>query len=70
MGKKVEEVLLAYTLAQARAAGAHHLTATPVEGPRNAPAREFFAKYTNGHGAAIDSARVSVPPVVLLREES
>jgi FkbH-like protein len=71
MGKRVEEVLLAYTLAQARAAGAHHLTATPVEGPRNAPAREFFAaKYTNGHGAAIDSARVSVPPVVLLREES
>jgi FkbH-like protein len=71
MGKKVEEVLLAYTLAQARAFGADRVMAPPVEGPRNMPAREFFAaKYTSVADTAIDPARVGVPPVVRLREEN
>jgi FkbH-like protein len=71
MGKKVEEALLGYTLAQAQASGAARVMAPLVEGPRNAPAREFFtAKYSTGDGAAIDPARVGVPPLISLREES
>jgi FkbH-like protein len=71
MGKKVEEALLGYTVAQAHAGGAARVTAPAFEGPRNAPAREFFAaKYSSGDDAAIDSARVSVPSTVRLTEES
>jgi FkbH-like protein len=71
MGKKVEEALLGYTLAQAQASGAARVMAPLVEGPRNAPAREFFtAKYSSGDGAAIDPARVGVPPLISLKEES
>jgi predicted enzyme involved in methoxymalonyl-ACP biosynthesis len=71
MGKKIEEALLGYTLSQALAGGAARITAPPVEGPRNAPAREFFAaKYSSGDGAAIDPARVGVPSIVRLKEES
>jgi FkbH-like protein len=71
MGKRVEEALLGYTLARARAAGADHITAPSVEGPRNAPAREFFVtKFANVDGAAIDPARVGVPSLVSLREEA
>ena len=71
MGKKVEEALLGYTLAQAQAGGAVRVTASPVEGPRNAPAREFFAaKYSSGDGAVIDPAQVGVPSIVRLSEES
>jgi FkbH-like protein len=71
MGKKVEEALLAYILAQARAGGAARITAPPVDGPRNAPAKEFFAsKYSNGDGAAIDPARVETPSIIRLTEES
>jgi len=70
MGKKVEEALLGYTLAQARAAGADRITAPPFEGPRNGPAREFFtAKFLNGD-AAIDPARVGIPPQISLTEEN
>jgi FkbH-like protein len=69
MGKKVEEALLGFTLAQAHASGAVRITAPPVEGPRNAPAREFFAaKYSSGDSVAIDPERVSVPSEISLKE--
>lgn len=69
MGKKVEEALLAYTLDQARAAGALCVAAPPVEGPRNAPAREFFAsKYLAGDGATIDAEQVKFPSDIQLKE--
>jgi FkbH-like protein len=71
MGKKVEEALLGYTLAQARAEGAARVVAPLVEGPRNAPAREFFAaKYVSADDASIDPAQVGVPSMINLREES
>jgi FkbH-like protein len=71
MGKKVEEALLGYTVAQARAAGAARVIAPTVEGPRNAPAREFFSgKYLVGDGAAIDPELVRFPSDINLEEES
>jgi FkbH-like protein len=71
MGKKVEEALLGYTLAQAQAGGADRITAPPIEGPRNAPAREFFgAKFASGDGAAIDLQRVGIPSLINLEEEN
>jgi FkbH-like protein len=71
MGKKVEELLLAFVIARAQLSGAKQLTAPVTEGPRNAPAREFFAaKYLNVDGAAIDPARVAAPPFIRLKEES
>jgi FkbH-like protein len=71
MGKKVEEALLGYTLAQAQAEGAARVVAPLVEGPRNAPAREFFAtKYSSADDSAIDSAQVGVPSMINLTEES
>ena len=70
MGKKVEEALLGYTVAQAQADGARRVIAPAVEGPRNAPGREFFAgKYSNGDGATIDLSRVAVPSFIRLSEE-
>jgi FkbH-like protein len=67
MGKKVEDALLGFTLAQARAGGADRVTAPVVEGPRNAPARDFFAgKFADG--AAIDPSRVAVPSQISLKE--
>jgi FkbH-like protein len=70
MGKKIEEALLGYTVAQARAAGAKKVKASPVDGPRNGPAKAFFAaKFLEGD-AAIDPARVDVPPQINLREEN
>jgi FkbH-like protein len=68
MGKKVEEVLLGYTVAQAKAAGADQVIAPPVDGPRNGPAKTFFAAKF-GDRAAIDLARVAIPPQITLREE-
>jgi FkbH-like protein len=71
MGKKVEDALLGYTLARARDGGATCITAPAVEGPRNAPAREFFAsKYMNADRTAIDPARVGFPSFIRLKEES
>jgi len=68
MGKKVEEALLGYLLEQARMAGASRLTASPVDGPRNGPAKAFFAaKFCDGEWA-IDPARVGVPPQISLFE--
>ncbi len=70
MGKKVEEALLGYTLARARDAGADHLIAVPVDGPRNEPAKSFFAtKVASGDNTWIDPTRVSVPRQINLREE-
>jgi len=70
MGKKVEEALLGYTLARAQAAGAAHITASLVEGPRNEPAKDFFeAKFSSADSASIDPARVAIPPQINLKEE-
>jgi FkbH-like protein len=71
MGKKVEEALLGYTLAQARAGGADRFMAPPIDGPRNGPAKGFFAaKFFSGDDNAIDPARVGIPPQISLKEES
>jgi len=71
MGKRVEEAILAYTLAQAQAGGAARVVAPLVEGPRNAPAREFFAaKYSSADDAGIDPVRVGVPSAIQIREEN
>lgn len=71
MGKRVEEALLGYTFARAQAAGAGRVMAAPVDGPRNGPAKDFFAgKLSNGDGSAVDPAKVSIPPQITLREES
>ncbi|MGA8432460.1 MAG: HAD-IIIC family phosphatase [Candidatus Sulfotelmatobacter sp.] len=71
MGKKVEEALLGYVFTQALADGAVRVKAPAFEGPRNAPAREFFAaKYLSGDDAVIDPERVAVPSAVTLKEES
>jgi len=68
MGKKVEEALLGYTVAQAKAAGAHQVVAPPVDGPRNGPAKMFFAAKFRDR-TAIDLERVGIPPQITLREE-
>jgi FkbH-like protein len=71
MGKKVEEALLGYTVARAKAAGAERVLALPVDGPRNEPAKTFFAgKAATGGGTSIDSTQVAVPAHISLREES
>ncbi len=71
MGKKIEEALLGYVFSQALAEGAARVTAPAFEGPRNAPAREFFAaKYLSGEEAAIDPERVAVPSAITLKEAS
>jgi FkbH-like protein len=71
MGKKVEEALLGYTLAQAQAEGAARVVAPVVEGPRNGPAKEFFStKYSSADDAVIDPSQVGVPPMINLREEN
>ena len=71
MGKKVEDALLGYALAQARAAGAERITAQPVDGPRNGPAKAFFgAKFSDSQTASIELAQVGIPPEISLREEN
>jgi FkbH-like protein len=71
MGKKVEEALLGYTVNSARAVGAEQVMASPVEGPRNQPARSFFAsKFSNPDVASIDPIRVLIPPQITMKEES
>jgi FkbH-like protein len=70
MGKKVEEALLGYTVAQAKAAGAKRIVAPAVDGPRNQPAKSFFAeKLEDETDAAIDLRRVSIPTHIALKEE-
>jgi len=70
MGKKVEEALLGYTVSRAQAAGSSRVIAAPVDGPRNQPAKEFFAaKYLSGDGGSIDPSRVAVPSQISLKEE-
>jgi FkbH-like protein len=69
MGKKVEDALLGFTVAQARAGGADRVSAALVDGPRNGPAKEFFStKFANGDNATLDPARVSMPPLISLKE--
>lgn len=69
MGKKVEEALLGYTVAQAKAAGAERILAAPVDGPRNGPAKTFFAAKANGDNASIDPSRVAIPAHISMQEE-
>ncbi len=70
MGKKVEEALLGYTLTRARQAGADRIIAPAVDGPRNQPAKSFFAsKVSDADGASIDQTRVAIPPQINLKEE-
>jgi FkbH-like protein len=70
MGKKVEEALLGYTVANAISTGAACITAPVVDGPRNGPAKSFFAaKFSNG-SASIDPTRVAIPPQISVKEVS
>jgi len=70
MGKKVEEALLGYTVERAKASGAAHIIAPAVDGPRNGPAKDFFAgKFVDADRASIDPSRVSIPPHISLKEE-
>jgi FkbH-like protein len=70
MGKKVEEALLGYAVAQARTAGAERIMAPPVDGPRNGPARTFFAaKFSSHNCALIDPTRLGIPRQIKLTEE-
>ena len=70
MGKKIEEALLGYTLARAKDAGADRFVAPLVDGPRNGPAKAFFAgKFASSEVTAIDSSLVGIPPQIRLTEE-
>lgn len=70
MGKKVEEALLGYTVNRAQSAGAARCIAPPVDGPRNQPAKTFFAaKFADVEQASIDPERVAIPPQISLKEE-
>jgi FkbH-like protein len=67
MGKRVEEALLGYILAQARAGGADRIIAPLVDGPRNGPAKTFFAsKFVTGESSLIDTEGVAIPPQISL----
>jgi FkbH-like protein len=71
MGKKVEEALLGYTFAQAQAAGAERVVAPLFDGPRNGPAKDFFAaKFLHSESATIDPAKVNVPAQIRLKAQS
>jgi FkbH-like protein len=71
MGKKVEEALLGYTVARAKASGADRVLASPVDGPRNEPARVFFAAKSSGTDmAVIDPQQVTIPSHIRLQEEN
>jgi FkbH-like protein len=70
MGKKVEEALLGYLMMQARAAGANRVVASPVDGPRNGPAKDFFAGKLAEGQPAIDPARVGIPEQINVLAES
>ncbi|HWZ81733.1 MAG TPA: HAD-IIIC family phosphatase [Terriglobales bacterium] len=69
MGKKVEEALLGFVCAQARAAGAQHVTAPFFDGPRNGPAKDFFSAKFQNADAVLDYARVDIPSQIALKEE-
>jgi FkbH-like protein len=70
MGKRVEEALLAYTVSQAFLAGADRVHASPIAGPRNGPAKTFFAaKFSQNDRVDIDSAQIAVPPHIRIRAE-
>jgi FkbH-like protein len=70
MGKKVEEALLGYTVECAKASGASRVIASPVDGPRNEPARTFFAaKGASDDRTLIDPEQVAIPAHITLRVE-
>jgi FkbH-like protein len=71
MGKKVEEALLGYTVECAKASGANRVIAAPVDGPRNEPARTFFAAKGASNGSTlIDPEQVTIPAHITLRVEN
>ena len=71
MGKKVEEALLGYTVECAKASGANHVLAAPADGPRNEPARTFFAgKGAKNGSRLIDPEQVAIPAHITLRVEN
>jgi FkbH-like protein len=71
MGKKVEDALLGFVVEQVRTRGSAKVLAPAVDGPRNAPAKEFFAaKYANGDGATLELDRVAVPAHIQIKEEN
>lgn len=71
MGKKVEEALLGYVLAQARMAGVESVTAPVFDGPRNGPAKEFFgARFLDAQTAKIDPQRATLPSQIKLKQEN
>jgi FkbH-like protein len=70
MGKRVEEALLGYTVERAKASGASRVVAAPVDGPRNEPARTFFAaKGASGDHTLVDPEQVAIPGHITLRVE-
>lgn len=69
MGKRVEDAILAYTIAQARRHGATLIYAEPFEGPRNQPAREFFRKKLSSvEPNLVDIDKVGIPAAIRLEE--
>jgi FkbH-like protein len=64
MGKRVEEAILAYIVERARELGSGPVVAPATEGPRNEPARRFFAGKYNGAGPALGLARISRPEFI------
>jgi FkbH-like protein len=70
MGKRVEEALLGYTVERAKASGASRVVAAPVDGPRNEPARTFFAaKGASDDHTLVDPEQVAIPAHITLRVE-
>jgi FkbH-like protein len=69
MGKQVEDALLGYTIERAYTQGAAKVLAEPVDGPRNGPAKQFFAaKYSNGGPTLLDPARATIPRQISVKE--
>lgn len=70
MGKRVEEALLGYTVARAKAAGAERIVVRATDGPRNKPAKSFFAEKLAAAGdVMIDLERVAIPSHITMIEE-
>lgn len=70
MGKQVEEAILALVAERAEELGGGPLSAPAVEGPRNAPAREFFRGKYAGPGPGLDLSRIAVPSFIELVTEA
>jgi FkbH-like protein len=71
MGKGVEEALLGYIQDRAISGGAGRILAVPADGPRNQPAKNFFATKAGAEVPhSIDPTCVTIPAQISLREES